>query len=858
MRNSTLILLSISCLTYLFHGCQLDKIAPAALADFEVLGGPTHIQGETITFENTSKYTEGASFTWDMGDETVIETGSTNSITHTYDAAGSYTIKLTAHKATIEGEDPYSTTKDTTITISAAALPDPIPAFTATPDSSPCIAPCLVRFVDQSQHHDSTKNVWDFGDMMGTSGETSPSYTYDSPGMYTPSLTVVNAQGVMKSIERETPIIVINPEEPMPVARFSMDNPDGCVEAPCTFVLTNTSVDADSFFWDFYADGSTDVITTDLDTVQFYTERWGLIYVKLIAKNNGGNMDMYMDSTFLATPDTPRAFFRIDVDPCTAPCDAVFSNFSQGANFIEMDYGDGTPPITETVKPDYFHTYTDTGMYIVTMTATKNNSPYVDTHTDTIHVIAAPALPVANFTCTIQGNTVTFTNLSQHAVNYVWDFGDGSAASTDSFPQHTYSDFGTYTVELTAFNSTGEYDTATKTITILCTDPTYERKIGTPARERILAVAAHPDGGFVFTGSTVGNSFGIDEAGWLVHVDECGDTLWTKEYTLHNLNSTSTNRFHSIIPRADGGGFILGGYAEADTSAPRDGWILKINNDGSEVWNQAVNHLNWHSLHIEEIIENPNTPNGYLATGRASEFPAIPNTSIQDRDGFIIQISDLGMSASTTTHIIEDQILNPYLESYFKAMYANSSGDVFLAGHLRPSTANTDWQARFVRYNLASNTIVVDTAFGDLNEDEQLFDIIEDPSGDFVMCGSHNSTNFWMLKMDAMGSNLVEGTINLTESSSTAENITMTQNGTQYALTGFARNSGVRQAFLIVVNLSMNTLFINRRYGTSGDDRGREIILAPDGGYFIGGEGDNGPNGKDAFYIRTDINGLTL
>ncbi len=55
--------------------------------------------------------------------------------------------------------------------------------------------------------------------------------------------------------------------------------------------------------------------------------------------------------------------------------------------------------------------------------------------------------------------TVTFTDLSVNAVNYLWDFGDG-AASVEHSPVHTFSNFGssdtTYLVTLTTSTADGE------------------------------------------------------------------------------------------------------------------------------------------------------------------------------------------------------------------------------------------------------------------------------------------------------------------------------------------------------------------------------------------------------------------
>ena len=57
---------------------------------------------------------------------------------------------------------------------------------------------------------------------------------------------------------------------------------------------------------------------------------------------------------------------------------------------------------------------------------------------------------------------VTFTNTSDNAVSYSWDFGDGSN-STDANPTHTYTADGLYTVTLTAINTACGNDDEVKT-----------------------------------------------------------------------------------------------------------------------------------------------------------------------------------------------------------------------------------------------------------------------------------------------------------------------------------------------------------------------------------------------------------
>ncbi|AEH61175.1 PKD domain containing protein [Methanosalsum zhilinae DSM 4017] len=76
--------------------------------------------------------------------------------------------------------------------------------------------------------------------------------------------------------------------------------------------------------------------------------------------------------------------------------------------------------------------------------------------------------PVADFTANPTSGVapleVTFTDNSENAVEYHWDFGDGNT-SAEVNPTHTYLTPDVYTVTLTVSNEVGE-DSAEETITV--------------------------------------------------------------------------------------------------------------------------------------------------------------------------------------------------------------------------------------------------------------------------------------------------------------------------------------------------------------------------------------------------------
>ena len=73
-------------------------------------------------------------------------------------------------------------------------------------------------------------------------------------------------------------------------------------------------------------------------------------------------------------------------------------------------------------------------------------------------------VPTAIFSTSIDGMEVTFTNSSNDADTYAWDFGDGGS-SAEMNPVYTYAENGDYSVSLTATGEGGE-DIMTQTVSI--------------------------------------------------------------------------------------------------------------------------------------------------------------------------------------------------------------------------------------------------------------------------------------------------------------------------------------------------------------------------------------------------------
>jgi PKD repeat protein len=81
--------------------------------------------------------------------------------------------------------------------------------------------------------------------------------------------------------------------------------------------------------------------------------------------------------------------------------------------------------------------------------------------------VISPDTVIAGFNFSVSALGVTFTNTSQDATSYVWDFGDGNGSSSTN-PSHNYASGGNYTVQLIAIGAC-ESDTITQLVSVAAT-----------------------------------------------------------------------------------------------------------------------------------------------------------------------------------------------------------------------------------------------------------------------------------------------------------------------------------------------------------------------------------------------------
>lgn len=170
-----------------------------------------------------------------------------------------------------------------------------------------------------------------------------------------------------------------------------------------------------------------------------------------IALNKGGTAKLAV---------TPL-LFNASIEPSvTSGCVPLHVKFSCNAGegyTVSWSLGDGGT--SSEISHDYI--YDIPGIYRVTLTLTDERRR-VSTATEIIEVWDNPRadFEVRQNDQPGENDKVLFVNLSTGAVNYLWDFGDGTF-STQADPSYRYERMGRYDVSLVAYSVNGCADSVT-------------------------------------------------------------------------------------------------------------------------------------------------------------------------------------------------------------------------------------------------------------------------------------------------------------------------------------------------------------------------------------------------------------
>jgi len=411
--------------------------------------------GLTCRFTDTSTDRDGSvvAWSWSFGDQ---GTSNERSPTHSFPAAGTYTVTLT-----ISDDDGAGDQASDQVKVNAPPPPQPNKAPHADFEVA-CANPDLTcSFTDRSRDDDGSIMAWhwDFGDGQ-TADVQNPSHTYGAAQKYQVILTVTDDDGTSASKTQDA-----NPKAPppppankAPTAEFEVACPN--LDLTCSF--TDRSRDDDgsitAWHWDF-GDGQTADVQNPSHA---YAAAQKYQVTLTVTDDDGSSASKTHDANPKAPAPPPNQppTAAFSAPSCTTGEACQFTDASTDSDGTvtewEWDFDDSGAKSTEQNPP---HTYSASGTYTVKLRVRDNDGAQSDEVQHEVTVTdpapppnTAPNARIGSISC--NGTDCAFTDDSTDLdgnatiAQWSWNFGDGESSDLRN-PVHIYAVPGDYTVTLT-------------------------------------------------------------------------------------------------------------------------------------------------------------------------------------------------------------------------------------------------------------------------------------------------------------------------------------------------------------------------------------------------------------------------
>jgi len=453
--------------------------------------------------------------------------------------------------------------------------------------------------------------------------------------------------------------------------------------------------------------------------------------------------------------------------------------------------------------------------------------------------------------------TVSFTNNSQNAVQFSWDFGDGTFSSL-SAPTHVYDKVGNFTVTLVAEDAEGCSATVSQVINVNAA--------------LVLPVAAFTfdlgaDNGYApakvkFTNtSTNGESFlwTFSDGNTSTEASPLHEYKFPGEYTVllkatNAYGSNQTSKTVSIKPikfeqffggngdevgtsvkQTSDGGYIVVGIQDP-TASNDQALMLKYNRFGAKEWES--NYSGAYDDDLNDVVES--SISGYYAVGNSRTNSGGWN------DDILVMRRNLDGSGGFERFIggTNDEVARAILPV---------SGGFLVAGYTSPTNTVHKKDAYLVKVDY-DGFKVWDKTFGGAADDE-LVSITPTSDGGFVFAGysevSGQSTQVYVLKTDNLGNKQWELTYGGTLFDR-GERVVEISPG-EFLVLGQSTNLQGSDALVLRLtdNVSSGYISWEKRYGKSQVDHINDAVKAADGNIVLVGEtiGDSSNGVPDDLYL---------
>ena len=291
----------------------------------------------------------------------------------------------------------------------------------------------------------------------------------------------------------------------------------------------------------------------------------------------------------------------------------------------------------------------------------------------------------------------------------------------------------------------------------------------------------------------------------------------------------------SAIQQTGDGGYIVAGYTQSFGAGRYDGWVLKLNADGSVAWQKTYGgSSDDYAYAIQQTGDG-----GYIVGGFTQSFGA------GNYDAWVLKLNADGSVAWQKTY-------GGSGNDYANAIQQTGDGGYIVAGYTQSFGAG-NYDAWVLKLN-ADGSVAWQKTYGG-SGDGCAFAIQQTGDGGYIVGGFTVNFVAWVLKLNADGSVAWQKTYGGSGNDRTYA-IQQTADG-GYIMAGNTQSfgAGSYDAWALKLNADGSVAW-QKTYGGSGLDYAYAIQQTADGGYIVAGMTLSfGAGENDVWVLKLDANG---
>jgi len=300
-------------------------------------------------------------------------------------------------------------------------------------------------------------------------------------------------------------------------------------------------------------------------------------------------------------------------------------------------------------------------------------------------------------------------------------------------------------------------------------DTLWTKTFGAGYIDELYMVKQTSDGGYILCGMST--MFGMAGEGWLLKTDANGSQVWSHGFHPAGGTSADWDYFYDVL-ELPGGGFVIIGTAAISTGLTHQGWIVKVNSSGNEVWNKNYGADYWERLYsLQETADG-----GFIAVG--DKHVTYGDTTAHD--GWLVKFDSQGELAWEKT-------FGSSAIDIFRSVKQTSDGGYIIVGEreLYWSSGYRGWMLR----TDGSGNEVWNKSYGIGG----LLSLEQTSNGNFIAAGTSPSaqtgSDGWIIKFDIDGNILWENIVPVTGQDDIFQSVRQSSDGS-FILSGYSDWNG--------------------------------------------------------------------